>query len=313
MNSSSSVRVPIVITLLAVTSIAVLGLRGTAEPDTQEPTLIERSTTAMAAPTEPPNARVVPEAPSAVPADAWITTESGLRYADLKIGEGDAPSAGNTVIVEYAGWLEDGTLFDSSYKRADSFSFNLGKGRVIKGWDEGVATMAIGGKRQLIVPSNLGYGERGAGGMIPPGATLVFEVELLEIVKPPTPHAVPAEAWQVSSTGLKTYDIVVGEGAEAKAGDKTALHYRGWLEDGTMFDSSHKRNQPIDVAIATGQVIPAWDEAVVGMKVGGKRSLLAPPELAYKDRGFPGLIPPNATLRFDVELVSVQSAAPSAP
>ena len=121
------------------------------------------------------------------------------------------------------------------------------------------------------------------------------------------------EAWQVSGTGLKTYDIALGEGTEAKAGDLTSLHYRGWLEDGTMFDSSYKRKQPIDVTIATGQVIPAWDEAVVGMKVGGKRSLVAPPELAYKDRGFPGLIPPNATLRFDVELVNVQSADTTTP
>ena len=310
MKTSPSVRVPVAITLVAVATIVFLGLRGTAEPEAQQPTLIERSTTAMAAPTEPANARTVPEAPSEVNEAAWNTTESGLRYADLVVGTGESPAIGNTVVVEYTGWLVDGTLFDSSYKRADSFRFNLGKGRVIKGWDEGVASMAIGGKRQLMVPPELGYGSRGAGGLIPPGATLIFEVELIEIVKPPAPHEVSEDGWTVTSSGLKTYDIAIGEGAEAKAGDKTALHYRGWLEDGTMFDSSYKRKQPIDVVIATGQVIPAWDEAVVGMKVGGKRSLIAPPELAYKDRGFPGLIPPNATLRFDVELVSVQSSAP---
>lgn len=110
-----------------------------------------------------------------------ITTSSGLQYIDLKVGTGATAQAGQTVNVHYTGWLENGKKFDSSVDRGQPFSFPLGAGRVIKGWDEGVQGMKVGGKRKLIIPSSLGYGARGAGGAIPPNATLIFEVELLGI------------------------------------------------------------------------------------------------------------------------------------
>ncbi len=110
-----------------------------------------------------------------------ITTESGLKYEEIKVGEGDTATAGQTVVVHYTGWLEDGTKFDSSKDRNMPFDFNLGGGQVIKGWDEGVAGMQIGGTRKLTIPSDLGYGAQGAGGVIPANATLIFEVELLEL------------------------------------------------------------------------------------------------------------------------------------
>lgn len=108
-------------------------------------------------------------------------TDSGLKYEDLAVGEGDEASAGSTVVVHYTGWLVDGTKFDSSLDRNDPFSFPLGGGRVIRGWDEGVAGMCVGGRRKLTIPPQLGYGAAGAGGVIPPNATLVFEIELLEV------------------------------------------------------------------------------------------------------------------------------------
>jgi len=110
------------------------------------------------------------------------TTESGLRYTDLKSGSGDVVTGrGQTVIVHYTGWLEDDTKFDSSYDRGEPFSFPVDCGYVIPGWDEGVKGMQVGGLRRLVIPPELGYGARGAGGVIPPDATLVFEIELLEI------------------------------------------------------------------------------------------------------------------------------------
>jgi FKBP-type peptidyl-prolyl cis-trans isomerase FkpA len=111
-----------------------------------------------------------------------ITTTSGLKIEELSEGEGSIAESGQTVSVHYTGWLTDGTKFDSSKDRNEPFRFNLGAGMVIKGWDEGVMGMKIGGRRKLTIPSQLGYGERGAGGVIPPNATLVFEVELLDIL-----------------------------------------------------------------------------------------------------------------------------------
>lgn len=117
-----------------------------------------------------------------------VTAKSGLKYIDHKVGTGDEAVKGGTVEVHYTGWLYEnekrGNKFDSSLDRKEPFSFPLGAGRVIKGWDEGVQGMKVGGKRELIIPPDLGYGARGAGGVIPPNATLNFEVELLKVVKP---------------------------------------------------------------------------------------------------------------------------------
>ena len=113
---------------------------------------------------------------------AEIMTDSGLKYDDLVVGDGAEAQAGQRVSVHYTGWLTDGSKFDSSVDRNDPFQFALGKGMVIRGWDEGVQGMKVGGKRKLTIPPQLGYGAQGAGGVIPPNATLVFDVELLEIL-----------------------------------------------------------------------------------------------------------------------------------
>jgi len=110
-----------------------------------------------------------------------VTMPDGLKYTDDQVGTGTAAEKGKTVSVHYTGWLLDGTKFDSSRDRNQPFSFPLGQGQVIKGWDEGVAGMKVGGKRTLVIPPDLGYGARGAGGVIPPNATLKFEVELLDV------------------------------------------------------------------------------------------------------------------------------------
>ena len=109
------------------------------------------------------------------------TTPSGLKITDLVVGSGPEAKSGDKVSVNYRGTLTNGKEFDSSYSRNEAFNFPLGAGRVIRGWDEGVAGMKVGGKRKLVIPPDLGYGERGAGGVIPPNATLIFDVELVKI------------------------------------------------------------------------------------------------------------------------------------
>jgi peptidylprolyl isomerase len=113
--------------------------------------------------------------------ESEITTASGLKYVEIKEGTGPSPQSSQMVTVHYTGTLQDGKKFDSSVDRGQPLQFKIGVGQVIKGWDEGILTMKVGGKRKLIIPPELGYGSRGAGGVIPPNATLIFEVELLDI------------------------------------------------------------------------------------------------------------------------------------
>jgi peptidylprolyl isomerase len=128
---------------------------------------------------------IVAFAGTAVAQETSVTTPSGLKIEDSKVGDGAAPETGQICVMHYTGWLyengQKGRKFDSSVDRGEPFEFPIGTGRVIKGWDEGVASMKVGGKRTLIIPPELGYGARGAGGVIPPNATLIFDVELLDL------------------------------------------------------------------------------------------------------------------------------------
>ncbi|MCG8350426.1 MAG: FKBP-type peptidyl-prolyl cis-trans isomerase, partial [Chloroflexales bacterium] len=154
----------------------------------------------------------------------------------------------------------------------------------------------------------LAYGADGAGGVIPPNATLIFEVELLELRDgaPAAPTQVDAEQYTTTPSGLQYYDLQVGDGATAAAGQNVTVHYTGWLTDNTKFDSSLDRGEPFQFPLGSGRVISGWDEGVAGMQVGGKRQLRIPPALAYGDQGSGDDIPPNATLIFEIELLDVQ-------
>ncbi|MDP6776485.1 MAG: FKBP-type peptidyl-prolyl cis-trans isomerase [Candidatus Latescibacteria bacterium] len=127
--------------------------------------------------------RGVPEAPAKVAEGDYVTTESGLKYYDMRVGDGPTPEYPQTVVVHYTGWMGDGRMFDSTLGKGSPISFVVGANAVIAGWEEGIATMRVGGKRQLVIPPELGYGETGVEGRIPPRATLIFEVELFEIKK----------------------------------------------------------------------------------------------------------------------------------
>ena len=210
--------------------------------------------------------------------------------------------------MHYTGSLQDGTVFDSSYNRGEPLRFVLGAGQVIPGWDAGIAMMNEGGQAVLVIPPELAYGETGAGGVIPPNATLVFDVELVEVQPgaPAAPTAVDESAFAVAANGLKQADLVIGDGPTPMLGQLIVVHYTGWLQDGGKFDSSIDYGEPFTFNLGMGQVIGGWDQGLVGMKVGGKRQLVVPPELAYGETGAGGVIPPNATLIFEVELLEAR-------
>jgi FKBP-type peptidyl-prolyl cis-trans isomerase len=213
------------------------------------------------------------------------TTPSGLRYQDIEEGTGAAAQPKDFVQVNYTGVLRDGREFDSSKRAGQPFLFALGYGEVIKGWDEGVVGMKVGGKRKLWVPPQLGYGAQKTPS-IPPNSQLIFEIELLKIIQ------------------LKSEDRAEGTGEPVRPGDAVEVHYTGTLKDGTVFDSSSKRGKPARCVVGTSR-LPGLGKGLIGMKQGGKRRLTIPPELAYGSKGNPPVIPPNAELIFDVELVSV--------
>jgi peptidylprolyl isomerase len=168
--------------LISILAIALLllglGCKGgeeQAKPVTEQPAAEEQA---------PPQPAVVSvTAVGEIPAltGDTITTASGLRYIDITVGDGASPTQGQTCVMHYTGWLEDGSKFDSSRDRDTPFPFAIGAGRVIRGWDEGVATMNVGGRRLLIIPGDLAYGPSGRPPRIPPNATLIFDVELLEV------------------------------------------------------------------------------------------------------------------------------------
>jgi peptidylprolyl isomerase len=254
-------------------------------------------------------ADIGPASPPTVEGE-FVTTESGLRYLDIEQGDGTEAGEGMRVTVHYTGWLEeDGSKFDSSLDRGEPVTFLLtsGPGGVIPGWVEGVVGMREGGEKRLIIPPDLAYGEEGSPPSVPPNATLIFDVHLIEVAEggPASPPPVEGEPITTAS-GLQYIDIEEGTGAEAGEGMEVLVHYTGWLEeDGTKFDSSRDRDDPFQVLIGAGRVIPGWEEGLVGIREGGERRLIIPGDLAYGETGSPPRIPPNATLIFDIELLEV--------
>jgi len=211
-------------------------------------------------------------------------TSKGVRYQDLVEGTGEAAQTKDYVQVHYTG-TTNGKEFVNSRQAGAPLLIAVSDGEV-KGLDEGIAGMKVGGKRTLWIPARLAYGAQGRPG-IPPNAELIFEVELLKILH------------------MKSEDLLEGSGTPAKTGDVVDMHYTGRLADGTVFDSSIKRGEAIRFQLGARKVIAGWDKGIVGMKPGGKRKLVIPPEMAYGAQGRPPTIPRDAELTFDVELVRI--------
>jgi len=241
-----------------------------------------------------------------------IKTASGLKYflVSEKNKKGDKPQKGANVTVHYTGYFEDGKIFDSSVKRGEPIKFQLGKGMVIKGWDEGLSLLKAGDKARLLIPYQLAYGEAGRSPVIPAKANLIFDVELVDFTPEVKPEAYNTKGKDTLSTTSGLKYIIISEGAKesvkAQIGKTVSVHYTGYFEDGNIFDSSIQRGQPISFELGTGKVIKGWDEGISLMKVGDKLRLLIPYQLAYGEQGYPGAIPAKANLIFDVELVEVK-------
>lgn len=215
-----------------------------------------------------------------------------IKYRDVKVGEGEAAKKGDKIGVRYVGRFKSGKTFDASEKDT-LFCYTLGEEGIKRGWDAAVAGMKLGGKRKLVVPAKLARDAKGAPPDAPGDEELTFDVEL-------------ADLNDAAKSEFGIEDLRVGTGQEAKVGDTVEMHYTGWLKNGTKFDSSLDRGRPFVFRLGVGEVIKGWDRGVPGMKVGGRRKLIIPPDLGYGARGFPPDIPPGAELHFEVELLKVR-------
>jgi peptidylprolyl isomerase len=250
------------------------------------------------------------------------TTESGLKYFDETVGEGKDAKVGDLLSIHFKGWViidstnlftdwtKDSTrlpyLIGDSYRGGKAVKFVLGEDAFIRGTDDGIVGMKPNGKRMIVIPSELAYGEQGVG-PVPPNSDLKVLIELLEVKDP-----IVAEMWDVDKSKIKTSEsglmyvvIEEGEGDIATDGNVVTVHYSGFLEDGTKFDSSVERDESFSFVVGNKQVIAGWDEGIRLLKKGGKARFVIPPTLAYGDITA-GKIPPNSTLIFDVELLDVK-------
>lgn len=264
----------------------------------------------------------------------------GIYYTVEQAGaDNQKVNAGDYVSVHYTGSLLDGTKFDSSVDRGEPITFQIGVGQVIQGWEKGIPLFNVGGKGSVFIPSHLAYGERGAGGVIPPNAPLRFDIEVIETMNQEAfmqkqrelqlklqaeAEARRAEQAKIDQatieeyvqqnnlevkylqSGLAYYMTEEGTGEQVTSGSTAVVHYTGKLLDGTKFDSSKDRNQPFPVEVGANRVIQGWEQGLPLFKVGGKGTLIIPSTLAYGERGAGGIIRPNAVLLFDIEVLEVR-------
>lgn len=252
-----------------------------------------------------------------------VTLDSGLMFKDDSLGTGREAQANDLVSIHFKGWMVPKDSVDlfadwstdqtkqamsigDSKMRNQPIKYVLSTSSFIKGTDEGIVGMKAGGVRTLIIPAKLAYGEAGIG-FIPPNTDLKVVVELLEVK-----DRVVVEMWDVDSTlykstpsGLKYAIIEQGTGPQADSGKVVTVHYSGYLQNGTKFDSSVERDEPISFPVGFGQVIPGWDEGMKLLKEGAKARFIVPPSLGYGEMQLEK-IPENSTLIFDIELLKVQ-------
>jgi FKBP-type peptidyl-prolyl cis-trans isomerase len=271
----------------------------------------ETASAAPAAAAEP--AEALPGAP--LPADCTFeTTSSGLKYAVVAKGsDGSGCLSTDMVTLQYTGYLLDGTRFDGTEAgQPATFPVHI----TIQGFQEALSVMTPGTRLKVVIPSKLAYGKTGFPGAIPPDADLVFDMELIAVAPGPAPKPAPqslpspafelpaAEELSTTASGLQHKVVTAGAGRSPGPTETVTVHYAGWLTDGTPFDNSYERGETTSFPL--NGVIKGWTEGLQLMQEGGTSIFVIPSDLAYGPGGAGGgLIPPNATLVFRVELVSI--------
>ena len=241
---------------------------------------------------------------------AETTTASGLRYSIVTEGDGgDRPKMGDTVVVHYTGTLENGTKFDSSRDRGQPARFKLGQ--VIPGWNEGLQLMSKGARFNFTIPSDLGYGDRGQPPTIPGGATLLFDVELLDFIPgPKIPEFTKGnpENQQTTESGIVWEVLEAGEGTNPGPDDMCEMHFAFWTEDGTMLEATQMREQPMKGSCSQ-MGLKFLQEAPRLMQPGSRCRFEVPAELAFGDRAMPNL-PPGSKTIWEIHLLDVVPPLP---
>jgi peptidylprolyl isomerase len=242
-------------------------------------------------------------------------TESGLMYLHTKVGKGEFPKKGDQIEMQYTGYLPDGKKFESSHDRPQAFKFVYKEQPIMPGWEEALGLMKVGGETKVIMPPWLGFGAQGKG-VIPPNATLVFDLELIGISDPALEEKELADAFKTemadkyptakqTKSGLMYIVEKEGNGTHPKNGQTVSVHYTGTLVNGEQFDSSVDRGTPFEFPIGQGRVIKGWDEGIPLASVGGKIKLIIPHWLAYGPNARTG-IPADSHLIFEVEMLEVK-------
>lgn len=265
-------------------AFAVIGCAPTPEAATADPA----ATTPAESSVEPVKETKPEEKP-----DAKVTATMP-KITDKKVGTGAAAAKGDKVYLLYKGTFKDtGKEFDSNFvPERDVLAVTIGQSAVIQGWHLGLPGMKVGGTRLLEIPSELAYGEAGKEPTIAPNTDLNFEIKMVYMIKP----------GEEDTYDVK--DLKVGNGRAVKKGDRISVHYTGKFLNGRVFDSSIPRGEPLEFTVGESGIITGLSEGVIDMKVGGKRRVILPPNLAYGPSG-DRTIPPDSVLDFDIELLKI--------
>ena len=241
--------------------------------------------------------RAAPRPPQAAP--GYETLPSGLLVWDIERGPGPTPEEGQVVLVDYIAWLENKMAIETTSDGLDPLRFTVGAGLVPRGLEEGVAGMQVGGLRQLKAPPELAYGEEGVANRVPPGATLTYEVRLVDVWS--LPEAPPtADAWSELPEGVRIAELTTGTGDVLTSRSAARFDYAMWA-NGVLVGSSFDKPRPMRARMGAGRLLPGWEAGMQDLRVGGHRLIEIPPELAYGSEG-QGEIPPDATLLIEVRL-----------